>query len=183
MGSDFGLITIFLIAIALGIDAFSMSIGIGMQGISGYVTSQLSLIVGVLHIILPLVGIYLGQVLGTFAGSIATYVGAGVLVLLGAKMIYEEFNGEEAEKMQSISSWQMVILPVSVSLDSLSIGFSLGTFGVQRLFLVTGIFGVVAAIMTSAGVFLGLRIGRAIEKTSILGGGILILLGLKMLFL
>lgn len=176
--------TIVLIAVALGMDAFSMSIGIGMQGISVSRTGQLSITVGILHIILPLMGIYLGQVLGTVAGDIAGYIGAAVLILLGAKIIYEEFKPKaDDEAMDPISGWQFIVLPVSVSLDSLSIGFSLGTFGVSKMVMITGIFGAIAAAMTAAGVFLGIRIGHSIEKTSILGGGILIVLGLKMLFL
>ncbi|AZR74010.1 hypothetical protein BBF96_11770 [Anoxybacter fermentans] len=182
MNQELGLITVFLIAIALGMDAFSLSIGIGMQGVSSYQTGQLCLTVGVLHILLPLVGIFLGQALGTLAGDIAAYVGAAVLVILGAKMIYEEFTTEEEENIEKLSGWQFIVLPLSVSLDSLSIGFSLGTFGVQKLIFVTGIFGIVAAAMTLAGIFLGFRLGHFIEKTSIFGGGILVALGLKMLF-
>ncbi len=181
MEADLGVLSVFLMAIALGMDAFSMSIGVGLQGISTVQTGQLSFIVGVLHIILPLLGIYLGQILGAFAGSIATYFGAAVLIILGAKMIYEEFKDEE-EEITLKAGWQFIVLPVSVSLDSLSIGFSLGTFGIQKLFFVTGVFGLVAAAMTAAGVALGLKIGHAIEKTSILGGTILMILGVKMLF-
>lgn len=182
MGSELSFFTILLIAVALGMDAFSLSIGVGMQGITAYRSGQLSAIIGVLHIVLPLLGIYLGQALGTVAGNVASYVGAGVLIILGVKMIYEEFTEEEEESMDKLSGWQFVILPVSVSLDSLSIGFSLGTFGVGQLIFVTGTFGIVAALMTLAGIILGTRIGHAIEKTSILGGGILVILGLKMLF-
>ena len=167
-----------MMAVALGMDAFSMSIGVGMQGVSSYRTGQLCITVGALHIALPLLGIFLGQTLGAYAGDIAAYIGATVLIVLGAKMIYEEFSGEE-EEIQQLSSWQFIILPVSVSLDSLSIGFSLGTFGVQQLIFVTGAFGAVAAIMTLAGIFLGVKIGHAIEKTDIIGGAILIILGLK----
>lgn len=178
-----GLWTILLIAVALGMDAFSMSIGVGMQGISTFRTGQLSLTVGILHILLPLAGIFLGQALGTLAGDIAGYIGAAVLIFLGAKMIYEEFKpGNDDEQMEALSGWQFIILPVSVSLDALSIGFSLGTFGVSKMMLITGIFGVIAAAMTAAGVFLGIKIGHSIEKTNILGGGILVILGLKMLF-
>lgn len=181
MGSELGFFTVLLIAVALGMDAFSLSIGVGMQGITAYRSGQLSAIIGVLHIVLPLLGIYLGQALGAVAGSVAAYIGAALLIILGAKMIYEEFTDDEEESAE-ISGWQFVALPVSVSLDSLSIGFSLGTFGVGQLIYVTGTFGIVAATMTLAGIYLGTRLGHAIEKTSILGGVILVILGLKMLF-
>lgn len=182
MGQEMGLLTIFLMAIALGMDAFSMAIGVGMQGVSTFRTGQLSLTIGVLHIILPLAGIYLGQVLGAVAGDIAGYIGAAVLIFLGGKMIFDEFRPEGEEEIK-VSGWQYIVLPISVSLDSLSIGFSLGTLGVSKMLFVTGIFGVVAAVMTLGGILLGIRVGHAIEKTSILGGGILVILGLKMLFL
>ncbi len=188
MNADLGFMTVLLIAVALGMDAFSLFIGVGMQGVDTYRTGQLTLTVGILHIIFPLLGIFIGQTLGTVAGDYASYFGANLLILLGAKMIYNEFTEDEEEK-ESIqsggginSTWQSIILPISVSIDSFSIGFSLGTFGVQKLLFTTGIFGVVAAIMTFTGLFLGERIGHAIEKTDLIGGIILIILGLKMLF-
>lgn len=181
MSNDLSIFSIILLAVVLGIDAFSMAIGVGMQGVSISQTSQLSLFIGSLHIVLPLLGIYLGQILGTVTGDIASSIGAIVLIVLGSKMIYEEFTGDQ-ENMQLSSGWQFIILPVSVSLDSLSIGFSLGTFGIEKLFFVTGIFGLVAGIMTAGGVFLGSRLGHVVKKTGILGGSILLILGLKMLF-
>ncbi len=186
MSADLGFLSILLIAVALGMDAFSLFIGVGMQGVDSYRTGQLTLTVGILHIILPLLGIFIGQTLGAVAGEFASYLGAILLIVLGAKMIYNEFTEDEEESTgvsnQSNSTWQFVILPISVSLDSLSIGFSLGTFGVQKLLFITGTFGVVAAIMTLAGLVLGERIGHAIDKTDLVGGAILIILGLKMLF-
>lgn len=181
MSPDLDVFSVLLLAIALGMDAFSMSIGIGIQGVNLSQISQLSLFIGSLHVVLPLLGIYLGQIFGTIAGNIASALGAIILIILGSKMIYEEFRGDQ-ENIQLSSGWQFIVLPISVSLDSLSIGFSLGTFGVQKLFIVTGVFGLVASIMTAGGIFLGRKLGHAIEKTSILGGAILIILGLKMLF-
>ena len=193
MGANMSFWTILLFAVALGMDAFSMAVSVGMRGISTAKGGQISLTVAILHIVLPLVGIYLGGVLGSVAGNIASYIGAAVLIFLGAKMIYEEFrpgepdelNGNEGNgrvAVNSISGWQLIVLPVSVSIDSLSIGFSLGTFGVTKMLLITGTFGLVAGVMTIAGLLLGVWAGHMFNKTSIVGGGILLILGFKMLF-
>lgn len=69
----------------------------------------------------------------------------------------------------------------SVSLDALSVGFSLGT---QNLALGQAvlIMGPVAGLMTMAGFLLGQQVGGWIgEKAVILGGAILIFIGIKLL--
>ena len=63
------ILTIFAVAFALGIDAFSLSIGIGLNGVKRQQMYLVSGVVAIFHIIMPLIGLYLGQALGKFVRS------------------------------------------------------------------------------------------------------------------
>lgn len=59
------LLTIALMAAALGMDAFSLGIGIGMRGVRSMEIFRISLLVALFHFVMPLLGIVAGQ----YAGS------------------------------------------------------------------------------------------------------------------
>ena len=50
-----------LIAISLSMDAFSLSLAFGMQGIEHKKKLFMSIIVGIYHFIMPLIGVYFGN--------------------------------------------------------------------------------------------------------------------------
>jgi hypothetical protein len=83
------LLTYFFIAVALGADAFSLALGLGMGGPSQRAVLRTSFTVGIFHIFMPLAGLLVGSVLGVMAGRVATWIGGVILVILGLKMIWE----------------------------------------------------------------------------------------------
>jgi hypothetical protein len=83
------LLTYFFIAVALGADAFSLALGLGMGGPSRRAVLRTSFTVGIFHIFMPLAGLLVGSVLGVMAGRVATWIGGVILVILGFKMIWE----------------------------------------------------------------------------------------------
>lgn len=165
------------LAIALGTDSFSVCLGIGTTRIAAKKIFFMSAVIGVFHIFMPLLGIWLGNILGKVAGDMASIIGALILIFLGAKMIYDNLYGSSEEEIgfnyTSLSG--ILLLALSVSLDALSIGFSLGTLGAA--FIAVFIFGAAAFLMSAAGLLLGRKIGIIIGKRAELLGGI-ILLGL-----
>jgi putative Mn2+ efflux pump MntP len=62
------LVWVVAVAIALGADAFSLSLAIGLGGIRKRMIVQLSMVVAVFHVLMPLCGMILGQALGTILG-------------------------------------------------------------------------------------------------------------------
>lgn len=171
---------VLLMALALGMDSFSLSIGLGCQGLKAGRAWLLTSLVGLFHILFPLLGLWLGQQVGMYLGNWAIYLGASILIVLGLKMILEA-RTQGGASCQEFTGWQIVLLPMVVSLDALTVGFSLGAFGVHFLGLVV-VFGLVAAFMTRLGVFLGDRLGMFFHKTGYLAGAILMGLGLWGLF-
>lgn len=186
------------IAIALGADAFSLSLAIGLAGIRKSMIVRLSLVVAVFHVVMPLGGMMLGQALGSILGRYASGLGAVVLIWLGGRMLYklyrptiEHFPFGEARKAlfqtnlstnSSLSGFGIYVLAASVSLDALSVGFSLGTIRAD-LFITVVIIGVIAGLMTGLGLVLGCVMGTRLgDKAELLGGLALLLIGVKLLF-
>lgn len=186
------------VAIALGADAFSLSLAIGLSGIKRRMIVHLSLVVAAFHVFMPLCGMILGQTLGTILGHYANLIGASVLIGLGGRMIYkvyrpstERFSFSEAREAlfhtklannSSLTGWGIYVLAASVSLDALSVGVSLGTIQAD-IYVTVAIMGLVAGLMTGSGLVLGRMMGTRLGvKAELLGGVALFLIGVKLFF-
>lgn len=174
--------TIFLLAVALGADAFSMCLGIGIAGVRRIQMFLISGTVLVFHILMPLAGWYIGQLAGTLAGRAAGIAGALVLMFLGARMLWNVYKKDAGDpKVALVNTWGLLLLAASVSMDALSVGFTLGTHNVNLL-LVALTFGIVAGLMTFAGLLLGRMLGHWVgERAQLVGGLILFGTGVKLL--
>ncbi|SET07594.1 manganese efflux pump MntP family protein [Anaerobranca gottschalkii] len=174
------LVQVILMGLALGTDAFSLSIGIGMTKICLYKITQISCLIGFFHVVMPLIGVLLGELLGTALGEYGKYVGSFLIVIIGINMIYETRKGKKDVFNIKLTGWSLIILAFSVSIDALTVGFGLGTVGFP-LYLVVGIFGLLGGIMTAIGLTFGWFIGEWFgERSEFFGGLVLILLGIKM---
>jgi len=183
------LATIILVAIVLGADAFSLSMGMGVKGVSRRYEIKFSTTVGVFHIIMPLIGLEAGLALGKLLGVWAGRLGALVLLYIACDFIskgYREirpqsFKFSEGSKLfkgfkPSRSRWGgIIILGLSVSMDALTVGFSLGTFKMP-LFITVMIMGCTAGIMTALGFTGGRFFGRLFGSYAQMAGGIVLLL-------
>lgn len=197
-GRVLNLAWIVAVAIALGADAFSLSLAIGLAGIRKSMILRLSLVVAVFHVVMPLSGMILGQALGSILGRYASGLGALVLIGLGGRMLYkvyrptpEYFPFREARNalfknklstQSSLTGFGIYVLAASVSLDALSVGFSLGTIRAD-LFITVMIIGLIAGLMTGIGLVLGRVMGTRLgDKAELLGGIALLLIGVKLFF-
>jgi putative Mn2+ efflux pump MntP len=177
------LVTLIMIAVALGMDAFSLGIGLGMKRIPLRLMTWLSLSIGVFHVLMPLIGMLLGQFLGSIMQEIATAVGGGMLCFLGLNMLFQVMRREKQQQDLAIRSWSGILLfSLSVSLDSLSAGLSMGLFSAD-LPLAVILFGCAGSLMAGFGLMLGRVVGSwAGSYGEALGGMILLLLGSKFLW-
>ncbi|MCK8824596.1 manganese efflux pump MntP [Fuchsiella alkaliacetigena] len=172
-----------LLAVVLAMDSFSVSIGIGVQDTSSTELLKFSFLVAIFHVVLPLLGLYIGGLVGTFFGQAANYLGSVFLMLLGINMIRKDFQAETEELEESqLQGANLYLIPLSVSIDTLTIGFSLGAVGVISL-NVALFFGGVAFLMTIGGAVVGRQLGKVVTRTGLWAGLILLGLGLRMLFM
>lgn len=175
------IMALLMIGIALGMDAFSLGIGIGMQKLSWAKISKISITIGIFHILMPLIGMMIGHFLSTFIGDIATWVGGIILVMLGANMLWSSFLNNKAHVLDQTVGIGLFLLAFSVSIDALSVGLSLGLFSADFLFVVL-LFGIIGGAMTALGLTLGDKIGDWLgDYGEALGGIILLVFGIKFL--
>ncbi len=174
--------TLIILAVALGTDAFSLSLGIGMAGVNRKQMLIISITVLVFHIFMPLVGWYTGELAGSLLGRAASLIGSALLIYLGCRMIWDSRRREAGIKVYKFNAWGLILLGVSVSMDALSVGFTLGAQQVDLLWTAATI-GLVAGIMTSAGLVCGRFMSSLVgERAQFLGGVILVGIGVKLFF-
>lgn len=176
-------VTLLALAAALGTDAFSLCVGVGLAGVSRRQIVLISAVILLFHIFMPLTGWFVGEFAGHLIGRAAAVLGSALLIYLGIRMSWESLrSGPGSESSLNCFSFKsLILLATSVSMDALSVGFTLGTQQVNLL-LAAGVIGLVAGLMTAGGLifgrFLGVRVG---ERAQLLGGLILIGIGIKLL--
>ncbi|WP_139491067.1 manganese efflux pump MntP [Brevibacillus dissolubilis] len=173
-------LTLLLIALALGADAFSLGVGVGMTGMRLKKIAKVSLTIGLFHVAMPLIGIFIGIYLSEIVGDIAVMVGGLILIAMGLHMLWNVFYGDDEEdKSMKTTGFGLFLFAFSVSLDALSVGFSLGLMEINKLLAVT-MFGIAGGGMAAAGMMLGRRMGNWLgEYSEVLGGLILVIFGIK----
>ncbi len=173
-------------ALALGTDAFSVAMAIGTRQYRLMEIIKISLIIGIFHVFMPLLGYFGGELVQEFIyryfpinnglDYIFELIGAGILLLIGFYMIIESRMEEREIPEINSGSWGVLVVATGVSIDALSVGISLGMlgFGLAVVFL----FGLVAALMMGSGLFLGTKIGHWLgNNAQVFGGLALIYIG------
>ena len=191
------ILTIILVAVVLGLDAFSLSLGLGLQGRSRSYGLKFSATVGAFHIIMPLVGLNLGLVAGRFLGVWASRLGAVILAYIAIDFVIKGYR-EIRPRSYSLKEgkailgkgnnffrqdWaSLLLLALSVSIDALTVGFSLGTFKMP-VFITVIIMGIIAGTMTLLGFWGGRVFSRLVGSYAQMAGGlVLAILAIKLLF-
>jgi manganese efflux pump family protein len=174
------LFTLILMAFALGMDAFSIGIGMGMFNLRLKQIFYIGITVGIFHVWMPLLGMITGKFLSETFGSFATYAGGILLIVLGVQMFVSSFKDEESTLITPVGVG-LLLFALSVSLDSFSVGLSLGIFGARTAVSVF-CFGIAATILTWAGLLIGKKFQGVLGTYSeALGGSILFAFGIKLL--
>jgi putative Mn2+ efflux pump MntP len=170
-----------ILAIALSMDAFAVSIGLGSKGNSKGLGLKAGLYFGVFQALMPFIG-YLGGkgVLG-WVEDYAHWIAFGLLALIGGKMIYESLQEGIEEDIAALTHRMMLLLAIATSIDAMAAGFSLTLLEVNA-YLACAIIGVTTFVFSWIGVRIGEQSGTWLEsKAEMFGGVVLILIGIKML--
>ena len=177
------MIEILILAVALSMDAFAVSIGLGAKKNSPGLAIKAGLYFGIFQALMPFIG-YLGGkgVLG-WVDAYAHWIAFGLLALIGTKMIYEGVQEGVEEDISAVTNKMMLILAIATSIDAMAAGFSLTLLEVNP-YIACGVIGVITFTFSWGGVVIGRKSGTWLEsKAEFFGGTVLILMGIKMLFI
>ncbi|WP_459502006.1 manganese efflux pump MntP [Bacillus sp. C1] len=175
------LLPLFIMAFALGMDAFSVSLGMGMVALRMRQIMYIGMTIGLFHIVMPFLGMILGRFLSETFGHMATVAGAILLIGLGFYIVYSAIVEEEETRAAPVGI-SLLVFAFSVSVDSFSVGLSLGIYGAQMIVTIL-LFGLVSMILAWGGLLIGRHAKRFLGMYGeVLGGIILIGFGLCLLF-
>lgn len=175
-------ITLMILAVAISMDAFSLGFGVGVGGIRFRQILKVSMVIGLFHVLMPLIGILLAHSLSNYIGNLATLLGGWLLIFMGLRMVWTAIMESDHIKPVPMYGLNMILFSLTVSMDALSIGFSLGLFSVNT-WLTVILFGFWGTIMSILGLVLGRHVGHWLgHYGEAMGGCVLLILGCKFIF-
>ena len=180
-----GFVELFLIAVSLSMDAFAVSISLGLSRGKATIGDALTagLYFGLFQAGMPLIGYLAASLFADKVTVLAPWIAFILLALIGGHMIAESLEKEEDsdEKDGALTPAKMLPLAVATSIDALAVGVS---FAFLKVSIVPAALLICATTFafSVAGVRIGSSIGAKFKaKAEFVGGVILILLGLKIL--
>lgn len=169
-----------MIAVSLSMDAFSLALAYGTLNLERKDIRLLSIIVGIYHFFMPLLGLLIGSFLLKIIRINPDIIVFLVLVFIGIQMLIESFKKEDT--VNYMNKWELLLFGFAVSLDSFSVGIGLKAI-TGHYILCSLIFSFTSFFFT----YLGLRLGKTLNLifgkiSTFMGGLVLIILGLVYLF-
>jgi putative Mn2+ efflux pump MntP len=161
--------TLIVLGFVLSLDSFRASLGLGALQTSRLRQAQIVLAFGLCDGFAPLVGLVAGRSLLNHVGVWIEYFGPFVLFTYGLYVIYlAKRAGGHCDEARG---WMVLGLPLSLSLDNLVAGTSLGMIGFPIAISVI-VIGAISALMSWAGLRLGSRALDLIKPRSELLAGV-----------
>lgn len=183
------LITLGLL-LPLALDTFALAAALGMAGLEARQRLRVSLVFTAFEAGMPIVGIVIGHVAGTVLGAWAGYGGILFLLIAGWLLLRDAGDDEaESKRLQLLTHARglaIIDLGLSISVDELAVGLSVGLLGLAAILTVAWI-AVQAFVATQLGLAIGHRLGEQARETSERFAGLvliavaLVLLALRLL--
>jgi putative Mn2+ efflux pump MntP len=177
------MIEVLILAIALSMDAFAVSVGLGSKQLDNrrLLALKAAIYFGIFQGLMPLIGFIGGKGVLGWVESYAHWIAFFLLLLIGGKMIYESISEGIEDDISQITHRVMLVLAIATSIDAMAAGFTLTLMQVNP-FIACAVIGVITFFFSWLGVLIGAKSGTWLEsKAELLGGVVLILIGFKML--
>lgn len=169
------MLSIFLIGVALSMDAFSIALSIGTTHLSKNRFTLIPIVVSIMHFVMPLIGLFLGnQILSVI--NINPKIIMTIILLYLAFVMYKDRKNDKVTQINSLLS--IFLFAFSVSIDSFSVGIGLRAL-TDKIIIPPIIFSLCAGTITYMGLILG-KYSQKVwkEKASLIGIILLILISI-----
>lgn len=179
-----GLFEIIIIAIGLSMDAFAVSVvlGLSIEKLKTKKTLIPGLYFGIFQAFMPLIGYFASINFSSQIQHLAHWIAFVLLGFIGGKMIKESFEKDkETTDEFSLKFIKMLLLAIATSIDSLVIGITFSFFEIN-IFTAITIIGLTTFFISICGVIIGKMLGTGLKsKAEFIGGFVLVALGIKIL--
>ena len=153
-------------------DAFSLALVYGMSESLERKRIVLTLIVGIYHFIMPILGLRIGLFIESINFINLHYIAAIILAYIGIDLIISSYKKESTI---SISNIGLFLFAFSVSIDSFTIGVILKEI-TNHYILAPFLFSICSSLFTYLGIILGNLIGNRIGIYSKYIGGVILIM-------
>ncbi len=177
-----------MLGIGLAMDAFSVSLANGLNE-PGIKTRKMCLIAGIFaffQALMPLTGWFCVHNLIRFFTVFERFIpwiALFLLAFIGGKMLAEGIKNKNENACAcgtGVGFKLLLVQGVATSIDALSVGFTISTYGFVMALVCAVIIAAVTFVLCMAGVYVGKIFGTTLAcKASILGGIILISIGIE----
>lgn len=166
---------IFLVAISLSMDAFSLSLLYGTLDLEPKKELLVSIIVGMFHFFMPIIGLIFGKITVNLIDTKIDRITGIIFIGLAVEMLLSINNKDDIKELVGIIS--LFFFALAVSVDSFFMGINLGINN-TNIILSSTIFMITSMVFT----LIGLKIGNKIKikmgnLSTIVGSIILLILG------
>jgi manganese efflux pump family protein len=163
----------------LALDTFALSAALGIAGIPAERRMRTSLILSGFEAAMPILGFLVGGAIGHVVGYFAGWTAIAFLMIAGVLMLRPGNEEKDQGRLRLLARAQgvaVIDLGLSISLDELAIGFSIGLLGLPLVAAVAWI-GVQAFGAAQLGMRLGDRIGEELrERAEQIAGVVLVVM-------
>lgn len=143
--------------LSLGMDTLMMSISLGFVQTKGKL--KIAFTFAFAEAIMPLVGLAIGKGTGRLIGEWASLLGGVALLAIAIWLIFFEDEDEEEERLErELKGLTLIVTALSISLDELAVGFSVGLVGVPIALTI-----VLIALQALVFTFLGITFGAKLK--------------------
>jgi manganese efflux pump family protein len=155
------------LVLPLGLDTFAVAAALGMIGTTPATRVRVSVLFTAFEAGMPLIGLALGAPLGHAIGAAADYVAIGVLLAFGLYTLVasEERDERRLAGLAEARGTGALLLGLSISLDELAIGFTLGLLRLSAI-LVIGLIALQTFVVTQLGLGLGDRLSERLREAA-----------------
>ena len=166
------------LALAVGLDVLAISVGVGVAQIAWNLRIRLGIVFTIAEILMQIFGYGLGTGAGHLLGEAATYGALGLLAIVGILMIRSSYNVGEHSSFDASRGSGLLMVAISISLDSLGVGIALPAVGIPLIPLLLTL-SLTTSVFTFVGIAFGAKLGERYELgAERLAGAILIALAI-----
>ena len=150
-------------AVAVGLDVFAISIGVGVSRLGFNASLRVGLAFAGSEILMQLIGYGLGAGASRLLGEVAAYAGFALLAVIGSLMIRKSFQHPSQADFDATRGVGLLVSALSISLDSLGVGIALPAFGVPLVPVLITV-SITTSVFTLIGLEFGNRLGERYER-------------------
>ena len=179
---------IFLMAVALSMDAFAVAICKGLATEKAQIKHMVVVGAwfGIFQALMPFIGCTVGSAFLSYIEAVDHWIAFILLGFIGGNMIKESLSKEEECECTdaSLSFKVMLTMAVATSIDALAagVGLSVDLEGIGQILIAVLAIGVITFVLSAIGVKIGNVFGSKYKFLAELSGGIVLVgMGLKIL--